>query len=269
MKHKTVNQTISMIPLDQIEVIPGLNPRFNLPNMEEIISSIRENGIQEPLKVFLNPETGKYAIVKGHRRYTASLSIATSDDLDHSEIMIPCLKYGGVPEDEMILRDHIISNSGEPFTVLEKAEIIKRYKDLGFSITEISKQIGFTYQQTYNLEILSSAPSEIKQMISEGIVSSTLIFEEFKKKRSSRKLNSNIFLIWTSILSLCKIMKTAILITNMLNIFADNLRLRPKNQPKRRKIKKRLLVFLLQMTKRIDFTRQHIYNDDRIILEIS
>jgi ParB-like chromosome segregation protein Spo0J len=176
--------TVSLIPLSEIMIKPGVNPRTKLPLLDEMKNSIRAHGIQEPLKVYYDNEYEKYIVVKGHRRISASLLISEEDGISPTEIKIPCLKYGGIPENLSILRDHVVSNSGVPFTAIEKAEIIRRYINEGLEITQIAEEMGITYQQCWNLNFLNQAPKEIHDLIENNQISSTLVIELFKKEKS-------------------------------------------------------------------------------------
>lgn len=175
---------ILFVPLSEIVVKENLNPRISLPDIDSLVDSMKQYGIQEPLKVYYDPEIEKYVVVKGHRRIQASKVIADAHGIAYETVDIPCSKYNSIPDAETILRDHLISNSGVPFTAIEKAEIVNRYMALGFTITEIAPKMNLTYQQTYNLEILHNAPPEIKEMIQEGLIASTLVIEEFKAKKN-------------------------------------------------------------------------------------
>lgn len=73
------HEGVSVIALDEIEVIPGFNPRsviesespFTPQALDDLTESIRSNGLLQPLLLRPGP-TGKYILVAGERRLHAS-----------------------------------------------------------------------------------------------------------------------------------------------------------------------------------------------------
>ena len=69
-----VSHEMMMIPLSAISL--GNNPRkhFDATEMSELISSVKANGILQPILLRMT-ENGGYAIVAGERRYRAALTV--------------------------------------------------------------------------------------------------------------------------------------------------------------------------------------------------
>lgn len=175
-KQKRRGKNIFLMGINDLVELPGLNVRLDYGDLDALENSIQMNGIQEPLKAYLDRATGKYVVVKGHRRYRASQNLHSKGII----FDIPVLMYTSVPTAEQILEDHITSNSGLPLSALEKAEVCRRYKDLGHKTQWISTRIGMTYQQAKNFLLLSEAPDSLKELISENWVKSTCVVEMFK-----------------------------------------------------------------------------------------
>ena len=78
MSAPVTNQNMMMIPLSEISL--GNNPRkhFDQVEMNELVSSVRANGILQPILVRMNDDGG-YAIVAGERRYRAALTVYGED----------------------------------------------------------------------------------------------------------------------------------------------------------------------------------------------
>lgn len=66
---------LQKVPLDKLKDNP-FQPRFNVniddPDIKELADSIRENGLNQPIKVTVDHSDGSYFIVFGHRRAMAS-----------------------------------------------------------------------------------------------------------------------------------------------------------------------------------------------------
>ena len=56
-----------MIPIDRLEVNPD-QPRQMVGDLTDLIASIAEKGVLEPILVRLNREDGKFMIISGERR---------------------------------------------------------------------------------------------------------------------------------------------------------------------------------------------------------
>ena len=75
------SSTIKRLPVEQLNPNRA-NPRrdFDADQLEELTSSIRENGIMQPLLVRPNPdEPGKYEIIAGERRWRAAQRAGLTD----------------------------------------------------------------------------------------------------------------------------------------------------------------------------------------------
>ena len=61
-----------MIPIDKLEPNP-LQPRVEIGDLSELVMSIREKGVLEPILVRPSDVGGRFMIISGERRYRASL----------------------------------------------------------------------------------------------------------------------------------------------------------------------------------------------------
>lgn len=177
-KDKKRGKNTHLVDSSDLIILDGLNVRRSLPQIEELAEDIARNGIQTPLKSYYDPVLKKYVVVIGHRRKMA-IDYLVEKGYEMSEI--PTFTYPKKPTDEEILRDHITSNSGVPLSALEKAEVCRRMEALGYKAIEISEKLGFTVQQIYNFLKLAESPEEIKDLIHQGVVKSTVIVEMFKE----------------------------------------------------------------------------------------
>jgi ParB family chromosome partitioning protein len=141
-----MNSTFKEIPLSEISTNPQ-NPRSNFlgPKFDELVASVREKGIIEPIIVRpVSGERAKYEIVAGERRFRAASLIAEENaGLDHDRIPVVVRELS----DDEAFDFMIIENlQREDLTSFEEAQSFKKYcekKGKG-SVIELAKRIGIS-----------------------------------------------------------------------------------------------------------------------------
>lgn len=132
-----------MIDPRNIVVAEDFNARADF-NLQELKESIKENGIKNPIAVipFTDSEGNeKYRLVDGERRYRSVMSILSdnSDDV----IMIPALFLSEELSEKDLIIEQLTRNEGKNFNEWEYGVAIKKLIDLGYSKSQIEKQLGF------------------------------------------------------------------------------------------------------------------------------
>jgi len=106
-----------MIPIEQLEPNPD-QPRRVFGEMADLISSIKEKGVLEP--VLVRPAGEKFQIIAGERRYRASIEAGLSQ--------VPCIELD--VDDRGVLEISLIENLQrldlDPF---EEADGLKRLSE--------------------------------------------------------------------------------------------------------------------------------------------
>lgn len=152
-------ENIKKIPLERI--IPGkYQPRIKITksNLQELIDSIKEKGIIEP--IIVRPSDDKFEIVSGHRRYYAAKELSLKE--------VPCI----VKEvsDEEALEISLIENIQRED--LNPVEVARAYKILnekfGLTHEEIAKKVGKARSAITNTLRILTLPPEIISAIEEG-----------------------------------------------------------------------------------------------------
>ena len=155
---KDSNYINDAIPMNKIQANPH-QPRkdFNDSKMEELVLSIKEKGILQPIAV-RELENGNYEIIAGERRYRASKSIGLESIPayilsveDESEIM------------EFALIENIQRDDLNPIDESEAYASLKSKYNL--SQKEISKKVGKSRSLIANSLRLLKLPSSIKEDI--------------------------------------------------------------------------------------------------------
>src|SRR5437660_12887127 len=120
-----------MIPIDQIDPNPN-QPRQVMGDLTELIASISEKGIIEPLVV--RQRAGRFQIVAGERRYQAAVQVGLRElpvvirDVDDTEVI------------ELALIENLQRKDLTPF---EEAEAFQGLADrCGYTHEDIARRVG-------------------------------------------------------------------------------------------------------------------------------
>jgi ParB/RepB/Spo0J family partition protein len=146
----------------EIRVIGGWNPRTDFTGEEELMNSIAQNGVIEPLMV-RKAEDG-IVLVDGERRLRATLRAIKAG---HNIVSVPALFLEKNINDIEALFFTLIANDGKRLEPVEEAEAFRRFKAWGLSAEEIANRIG--RKDVYvkrRLELVNAAP-EVKQALKE------------------------------------------------------------------------------------------------------
>lgn len=130
------------IPLDHLKVSP-LNMRHSRkkPDVSDILPSIRQRGIIQPLLVKPNGAPDHYEIYAGRRRFFAMKAIAKEAG---SNPVLPCLVLDR-NEDVDAIEASIIENAARVAPdEMEQYEAFKKLADKGRSVAEIAETFGVT-----------------------------------------------------------------------------------------------------------------------------
>jgi ParB family chromosome partitioning protein len=164
--------TIRVIPT--VKLVP--NPqqaRNELGNIKELMASVKEKGILEPLLVRAKGE--KYEIIAGERRYIAAKNVGLK--------VIPCIEMD--VEDNEALEIALIENlQRKDLGIFEEADGLKVLVDVyGYNHGQISEKIGKARSTITEVINLSKIPVDIREMCSEyNIKSRSVIIEVAKQK---------------------------------------------------------------------------------------
>ncbi len=158
-------QTDNFISLSKIK--PNKNqPRknFDSQKMNELILSIKEKGILQPIAV-RELNDGSYEIIAGERRYRAAKSIG----LDYIPAYVLSIKKE-VEVMEYALIENIQRDNLNPIETSEGFEVLRsKYK---LSQKEIAKRVGKSRSAVANSLRLLNLPNSIKDDIKENRISS-------------------------------------------------------------------------------------------------
>lgn len=140
-----------------------LQPRgvISPDSLNELIDSIREQGILEPLVVARTP--AGYQLIAGERRWRAARVIGLSK--------VPVVIKDATPR-EMLEMSIVENVQREDLNPLEKALAYKRLIDeFGLGTNEVAKRVGKSAPAVSNTIRLLSLPDAIKDALVAGVIS--------------------------------------------------------------------------------------------------
>lgn len=173
------------VPVDQIHVIEGLNPRVINATYHERVrryaDSMKSEGYyqDQPMAGYAATVDGKQIvyIYSGHRRL-AAVKLANSElGPDKQILRIPVtVSQDGLSMDDIDVAI-VRGNDSEPLSYYETAIMCKRMVRNGHDLSEISSRLGFSIPTIKNRLTLMSAPYKFRMMVANGIVAATLAID--------------------------------------------------------------------------------------------
>jgi ParB family chromosome partitioning protein len=149
------------LPISDLRV-SAIQPRkrFDDAAMAELVASVREKGIVQPLLV--RPHAGSYEIVAGERRYRA----AQQAGLSQVPVVVRDL------DDQQALEIAIIENlQREDLDALEEAEAYQRLLGYGRTQEEVASALGKSRSAVANALRLLTLPEDAKEALAERTIS--------------------------------------------------------------------------------------------------
>jgi ParB family chromosome partitioning protein len=157
-----LGDVVRKIPVDQVVASP-LQPRkeFATEQLKELMESIREHGIIQPLIV--RPVNGKLELIAGERRFRAARELGLRE--------VPTISRQASDRDvlEMALIENLQRENLNP---IEEAMGYERLaKEFNLRQEDIAQRVGKNRATVANIMRLLDLPSGIKQHLSEGKIS--------------------------------------------------------------------------------------------------
>ena len=78
-------------------------------------------------------------------------------------------------------------NEGKPLNPVEQAEAVFRLVDCGMNEEEIRNKTGFSHTYMSNLKMLYNAPTKIKNMVRDNVITGTLAMDVMRKEKNYDK----------------------------------------------------------------------------------
>ena len=142
-----------MIAIEKLEPNPQ-QPRIDMGELEDLIASIKEKGILEPLLVRPADVGGRYMIISGERRYRAGLEAGLRE--------VPCIEMN--VDDRNVAEIALIENlQRKDLTAYEEAEgflaLIERF---GYTHEEVAQKIGKSRSTVTESLTIAAIPTGVR-----------------------------------------------------------------------------------------------------------
>ena len=145
------------------------NPE-NAAHIDWLARSIAEEGVREALCV--NFESGKIVVTDGHCRLLATFRAIEVYGAEIATVPVKTEPKSSSEADRLL--SQILRNSGKRLEPIEYASVIARLEKFGWSHEKIGMKCAISLATVRFYLDMNSAPQEVKQMVVEGSVSSTL-----------------------------------------------------------------------------------------------
>jgi ParB family chromosome partitioning protein len=171
-----------MIPVDKIRPNPD-QPRKMLGDLSELIESVKQKGVLEPLLVRYVPREDAYHIISGERRYHASRAAGLRE--------LPCIEK--IADDAETLELALIENlQRKDLTAFEEADGLHRLAEhFDYTHDDIAKKIGRARSSVTETLSLRNIPDPIrKRCLDRGIISKSLLLQVARQPNEKKMLEA-------------------------------------------------------------------------------
>jgi ParB family chromosome partitioning protein len=168
-----------MVPIEQIDPNPN-QPRQVMGDLSELIASITEKGIIEPLVV--RPRGDRFQIVAGERRYQASVQVGLQElpvvirDVDDTEML------------ELALIENLQRKDLTPF---EESEALHGLAaDCGYTHEDLARRLGKSRSSVTESLSLNAIPNEIRNLCRLADISSKSLLLQVVRQNTPEKMTA-------------------------------------------------------------------------------
>ena len=166
-----------MVPIDQVDPNPD-QPRQMMGDLTEMMASIAEKGIIEPLIV--RQRRGRFQIVAGERRYQAAVQLALQDvpvvirDVDDGEVI------------EIALVENLQRKDLSPF---EEAEALHALvQDHGLKHEDLARRLGKSRTSVTESLSLHAMPDDVRELCRLADISSKSLLLQVVRQIDAPKM---------------------------------------------------------------------------------
>jgi ParB family chromosome partitioning protein len=168
-----------LIPIDQIDPNPN-QPRQVMGDLSELISSIAEKGILEPLVV--RQRGDRFQIIAGERRYQAAVQVGLHDvpavirEVDDTEVI------------ELALIENLQRKDLTPF---EEAEALHGLADrCGYTHEDLARRLGKSRTSVTESLALNGIPEEVRTLCRLADISSKSLLLQVVRQETPEKMTA-------------------------------------------------------------------------------
>lgn len=166
-----------MVPIDQVDPNPD-QPRQVMGDLSELMASISEQGIIEPLVV--RQRRGRFQIVAGERRYQAAVR------LELAEVPVVVREVADREMTEIALVENLQRKALSPF---EEAEALQTLvQEHGFRHDDLARRIGRSRSSVTESLALHGMPEEVRELCRLADITSKSLLLQVVRQGDPRKM---------------------------------------------------------------------------------
>jgi len=177
ISERTEGPSIRMIEIAKIKPSPH-QARNELGNIKELVASIKEKGVLEPILV--RPKDGKYEIIAGERRYIAAKTAGLKN--------MPCIEMN--IEDNEAMEISLIENlQRKDLDVFEEADGLSALANMyDYNHSQIAEKIGKARSTITEIINISKIPVDIRDLCRKNDINSRTTLIEISKQKSNKNM---------------------------------------------------------------------------------
>lgn len=170
-----------MIAIERLEPNPN-QPRIEIGDLTDLIASIREKGVLEPLLVRPSEVGGRFMIISGERRYRAAREAGLRE--------LPCIEME--VDDRAVAEIALIENlQRKDLTPFEEADglmvLVERF---GYTHEEISRKIGKSRSSVTEALTIASLPQDVRELCRRADISSKSLLLQVVRQADREAMES-------------------------------------------------------------------------------
>jgi ParB family chromosome partitioning protein len=175
-----------MIPIDKLAPNP-LQPRVEIGDLSELILSIEEKGVLEPLLVRPSDVGGRFMIISGERRYRASLEVGLTE--------LPCIEMD--VDDRAVAEISLIENlQRKDLTAFEEADgLVALSKRFGYKHEEIAKKLGKARTSVTETISIAGIPPDVRELCRRADIASKSMLLQIARQPTDEEMRDFVYKI--------------------------------------------------------------------------
>ncbi len=179
LANKSSNVIGRMLSIDRIDPNPN-QPRYEIGDISELVRSIKEKGIIEPLIVRL--VGARYQLISGERRYRAALEAGLTE--------VPCIEREA--DDREALELALIENlQRKDLTPFEEADGFRALCDkFGYTHEDVAQKIGKARNSVTELIRLSDIPEHLRDICRRADISAKSVLLQIAKCANEEEMQA-------------------------------------------------------------------------------
>lgn len=175
-----------MIPIDKLAPNP-LQPRVDIGDLTELVLSIKEKGVLEPLLVRPSDVGGRFMIISGERRYRASLEVGLTE--------LPCIEMD--VDDRAVAEISLIENlQRKDLTPLEEADgLVALAQRFGYKHEDIARKLGKARTSVTETMSLANIPSDVRELCRRGDITAKSMLLQVARQPTDAEMREFVYKI--------------------------------------------------------------------------